>query len=148
MTSRTIPPTSTFTIHHDRCDPETWTAKDIMAFADFIRTGNMEYATRLGALGVDLVVSEHHVPKGGELEPVGWSSPEIDGVYTEIDEAVEACGDKDVTVLNPIYMGKIEYVAKIAFADGPEGDFSHYEYERFPTQTDAVKRIGELIDPE
>lgn len=150
MTSRSIPPTSTFTIHHDRCDPEGWTAKDIMAFADFIRTGNMEYATRLERLGVDLVVSEHHVPKGGELQEIGWSC-QLDGaIYTEIEEAVEACGDKDVTPMSRVYMGKIEYIARVPFADGPPPDnsFSHNEYEIFSTVAKAEERMREAYGPD
>lgn len=129
----TNPKTSTFTVHHDQCDPGKWTAKDVLAFADFVRTGDMRYAAALARLGVQLVLSEHHVPKGGQLEEVGWALPGASDYYD-----LEDVADDDVTEVCRIYRGPVEYVAKLGIGN-EEGDLEGYEYEVKPTLAEAQK---------
>lgn len=134
--------TSTFTIDHDKCDPRTWTPHDVLALSDFIRTGSMVMAARLARLGVQLVLSEHHSPKGGELEHVGWVLPGDLDVH-EIDEVT----DDDVTEAHPIFRGKVEYIARIATGDG-DGNFDGYIYEIKPTLEEARACLPTADDAE
>lgn len=139
--------TSTFTFHHDRCKPETWTPHDILQFAAFVRSGDLRYAGHLSRLGVQLVLSEHHVPKGGVLEELGWSAPdEPETVYKDLGDAVSWKGDEDVTELYRVYRAPAEFVARyqIGVGDDVEGT----EYEVKPTREEAEAFIASLFEPE
>lgn len=139
------PKTSTFTVHHDRCDPGKWTAHDVIAFADFIRTGDLRHAARLSRLGVQLVMSEHHTPLGGTLQRVGWATEsDTAAVYEEVSEAIEMAGDNEVTPLHPMYRGPAEYVIKIGIGDG-DGNFEGYEYDFKPTEAEANELAKSLL---
>lgn len=132
--------TSTFTIHHDTCKPADWTPKDILAFADFVRSGDMSHAAKLARLGVQLVLSEHHVPKGGELQEVGfatWVTP-FELVSDDLDEIVE---DQDVAKVVRVYRGPVEYAARVAMGDG-DGNFEGYDYTFFPTEAEAQAYVA------
>jgi hypothetical protein len=138
--------TSTFTIHHDRCKPETWTAKDVLALAEFVRTGNLQTAARLSRLGVQLVLSEHHEPKGGSLEEIGWvvnADPSL--IYTDLGEAVEADGDEDISALSRVYRSAPEYVVKYAIGDG-DGNVEGHEFEIMRTQGEAEKFVADIMN--
>lgn len=131
--------TSTFTIHHDRCKPENWTASDIITFRDFVRTGSMQHAAALSRLGVQLVLSEHHVPKGGQFEEIGWNDPDEKG-HPEIFD-LDDLTDEDVTSLCRVYRGPVEHVAKISVGDA-DGNHEGYEYEIKPTLEEAQAYIA------
>jgi len=138
--------TSTFTIHHDTCKPAEWTPKDILLLADFVRTGDMTYAARLSRLGVQLVLSEHHVPKGGELQEVGWASwvTPIDLVSDDISEVIE---DEDIAKVTRVYRGPVEYAVRIPMGDG-DGNFDGYEYEFKATEAEADAYLASLQETE
>ena len=144
--------TSTFTIHHDRCHPDKWTARDLIAFADFVRYGAMQEAAQLSRLGMQLVLSEHHTPKGGDIEQIGWAAPtdtDKDGppdtIFADLADAHnDACGD-DVIALTRIYRGPIEYVAAIPMGDG-DGNFDGYEYEPRATVAEAMAALPTADD--
>ena len=142
------PKTSTFTIHHDRCKPETWTARDVLAFADFIRTGSMQHAAALSRLGVQLVLSEHDLPKGGALEEIGWMRPtDPSEVFDDLSEAVEAAGGDDISALCRAYRGPVEYAVAIRIGDG-DGNYEGTEYEIKPTEAEAQSFIASMSEPE
>jgi len=143
----TEPKTSTFTIHHDRCKPEAWTARDILAFADFIRTGSMQHAAALSQLGVQLVLSEHHTPKGGALEEIGWLLPAGDEVYDDLRDAVDAAGDGDISALCRAYRGPVEHVVALRIGDG-DGNYDGTEYEIKPTEAEAQSYLASMLEPE
>lgn len=132
--------TSTFTVHHDRCDPNKWTASDIIAFAEFVKYGSMQHAARLARLGVQLVLSEHHVPKGGHLESIGWTEPGANEIYD-----LEDLAEDDVTGLCRVYRGPLEYVAKLGVGDG-EGNFDGYEYEIKSTLEEANALFERVVE--
>lgn len=139
--------TSTFTFHHDRCKPETWTPNDILQFASFVRTGDLRYAGHLSRLGVQLVLSEHHVPKGGQLEEIGWACPdEPETLYRDLSDAVSWKGDNDVTELYRVYRAPSEFVARFLTGDGEEVDGTEYEVK--PTRDEAEAFIASLSEPE
>lgn len=124
--------TSTFSIHHDRCEPEKWTATDLLAFAQFVKTGNLACAARLARLGVQLVRSQHHEPKGGHLEHIGFC--DLHGDYASpLDEVA---GDEDVTPVMPLYRGPVEYAVRIPIGD-EDGYVEGYEYEVKQTEVEA-----------
>ncbi len=50
MTREHEPKTSTFVIHHDRCNPTAWNAMDILALADFISAGESQRNRERGGL--------------------------------------------------------------------------------------------------
>lgn len=125
--------TSTFTIHHDHCDPGKWTCHDILAFADFVRFGSMEHAARLSTLGVQLVLSEHHVAKGGTIEEVGWCDP--GALFGEISDLEDAAQD-DITELCRVYRGPVEYVARLTVGD-EDGEYAGTQYEIKATLAEA-----------
>lgn len=133
--------TSTFTIHHDRCKPENWTARDIIAFRDFVRTGSMQNAAALSRLGVQLVLSEHHEPKGGELEPIGWMEPEGSNEVHELEDLTE----DDITSLCAVYRGPVQHIAKIGIGD-EDGNHEGFEYEIKPTLEEAQAYIAAAYD--
>jgi len=136
--------TSTFTIHHDRCKPEEWRPRDVLALASFLSTGDLRYAARLSLLGVQLVLSEHHEPKGGTLEHIGWSTiTEPHETYEDIAEAVNASGDDELAELTKIYRGHPEYVVPISIGDG-DGNFDGYEYEPKATRAEALALIESM----
>lgn len=140
--------TSTFTIHHDTCCPADWKPADILVFNSFVATGNLQYAAQLARLGVQLVLSDHHVPTGGTLEEIGWAEPgEIyDGlIHDNLQDAVENGGDLDVTALCRVYRGPTEYVAKFGVGDA-DGEFDGNEFEIKPTQADAEAFIASLSE--
>lgn len=139
--------TSTFTIHHDRCKPEKWTANDVLAFANFVRTGDLRYAGHLSRLGVQLIISEHHVPKGGTLEEIGWSAPdEPETLYRDLSDAVSWKGDEDVTELYRVYRAPSEFIARYLIGQGE--DVEGTEYEIKPTREEAEAFIASLSEPE
>lgn len=134
--------TSTFTIHHDRCKPETWTAGDILKFADFIRTGNLQAAACLSRLGVQLVLSEHHVPKGGDIEQIGFMTPKCDDlVCDDLSNLV----DDDMAPVVRVYRGPVEYVIAIPIGDG-DGNFEGYEYEIKATEEEATAYVKSMYE--
>lgn len=139
--------TSTFTIHHDRCKPETWTAGDILKFAEFVRTGNLQAAACLSRLGVQLVLSEHHAPKGGELQEIGFMTPECDDLINE--DLGELIPDPDdISQVVRMYRGPVEYAIAIPMGDG-EGNFECYEYELKATEEEAqayLKSVHQDMD--
>lgn len=134
--------TSTFTIHHDRCDPSKWTPSDVLAFSDFVRSGSMQHAARLARLGVQLILSEHHTPKGGTLEEIGWCEPTTLSEIYELEDVAE----DDVTELCRLYRGPVEYVAKLSIGD-EDGNFEGYEYEIKPTLEQAQALFAEETNP-
>lgn len=132
--------TSTFTIHHDRCDPSKWTPNDILALAKFIQTGDMSYAAHLSRRGMQLVLSEHHEPKGGSLQEVGFAEPEIpDGVT---DDLQDLCDD-DITQIVRVYSGPIEYAVQFAIGD-EEGNVEGHEIEIFNTEAEAQAFVNSM----
>jgi hypothetical protein len=140
--------TSTFTIHHDRCKPEAWTAKDVLAFANFVSSGDIRYAAHLSRLGVQLIMSEHHVPKGGTIQEVGWSTEsDPNAVYDDLSEAVSMSGDDDVTPLTRMYRGHVEYIARWYIGDG-DGNIEGTEFEIKPTETEAEVFLAGMREPE
>lgn len=140
--------TSTFIIDHDRCRPETWTARDILTIERFVKTGDLQCAAAMSRLGVRLVVSEFHQPVGGTLEEVGWSAPFGFG------DDVSAASDlrdiaEDVTVATPVcrvYRGPTEYAFGIPIDDG-DGDVG-YEMETRPTEAEANAVLAEIYSAE
>lgn len=134
--------TSTFTIHHDRCNPAKWTAPDVLALANFVKFGDISYAAALARLGLQLVVSEHHVPKGGTLEQIGWIKPGS----TEICDINDIDG-ASVSELCRVYSGPVEYICPIAMGDG-DGNFDGYDYESKPTLPEAEAFMSSLREPE
>lgn len=134
--------TSTFTIHHDRCKPAEWVPSDIITFANFVRTGDMRYAGHLSRLGVQLVLSEHHEPKGGTIQEIGWATPTLP-VELVSDDMEEIVGDEDVAPVTRIYRGPVEYAARMAMGDG-DGHFEGYDYTFYPTQAEADAFIDSI----
>ncbi len=130
--------TSTFTMHHDRCKPDTWTASDIIAFANFAKFGDLQYAAHLSKLGVQLVLSELHEPKGGTLEHVGWSAPgDIPDFYESVEElASDHYEEYSPVPVCAVYRGPTEYAVRIPIGDG-DGNFEGYEVEVKATEAEA-----------
>lgn len=134
--------TSTFTIHHDRCDPSKWTPSDVLALAKFISAGNLQYAAHLSRLGMQLVLSEHHEPKGGELQEVGFAEP---GEPCTVTEDLADLGVDDITPIVRMYQGPVEYAVAVTIGD-EEGNFDGYEYEIFPTEAKAQAFLDSMRD--
>lgn len=146
MSSPTLNKTSTFTIHHDRCNPAAWTAHDILAFAEFVKYGSMQHAARLSKLGVQLVLSEHHEPKGGHLEEIGWSEAKgIGGINSVTDDISEISDRDEIIEAQRIYRGPVEYIVPIPMGDG-EGNFEGYEYEPKATEAEAIELFKSIYE--
>lgn len=136
--------TSTFTVHHDRCNPGKWTASDVLAFAKFVQYGDLRHAGHLSRLGMQLVLSEHHTPKGGELEQVGWCAEDAiaDGPTEDLTEIAD---DLEITPVVRIYRGPVEYAVKFGIDDG-HGEFGGYEHEVKTTEAEAEAFLKALME--
>jgi hypothetical protein len=131
--------TSTFVVHHDRCDPASWTPDNVLALSRFITSGgDIRYAAALSRLGVQLVTSEEYVPKGGDMAQVGWSLSEWQkdgaGEYVEIVEDLDI--DADVTPVLPIYAGPLKYAVQMPIGN-LDGEFEGYEIEIKESEQEA-----------
>lgn len=133
--------TSTFIIHHDRCKPQEWTPDNVLALARFIGSGDVRDAAVLARMGLELVASEHHVPKGGTLQEVGFATPECDDlIHDDISELIDY---RDMMPVVRVYRGPVEYAIAIPFGDG-EGNFEGYEYEFKKTEAEALAYVQSL----
>lgn len=141
--------TSTFTIHHDRCDPRNWTLDQWRTLQEFIREPLLQRAATLSRMGIQLVLSEHHKPKGGSLEPFGFADeremPHPDSIS---DDLTDICQDDlEVTPIVEVYRGPTRYAVRFAIDDG-HGEFGGYEFEVKDTQAEAAEFIASLTSPE
>ena len=139
--------TSTFTIHHDRCDPSKWTVREWGLLARYVATGELSAAAALSRLGFQLVLDERHAPVGGEAEHLGWLLGRNGGV--EHDAPAETILDLDpedcaVTEVVPIYRGKTRYAVSFGVGDG-EGNYDGTEIEVFKT-ADEAERFAKSLD--
>jgi hypothetical protein len=132
--------TSTFTIHHDRCDPGKWTVTEWKLLADFVKYKDRRYAAGLSKLGMQLVISDHHVPTGGTLEHAGFAQPS----ETEFsDDLADIAGDEDITPIVQIYRGPVQYAVRYGTGDG-EGNFEGWEYEVKASQAEADEYLKSI----
>lgn len=137
--------TSTFTIHHDRCDPSKWTISEWKALADFIRTGELSLAARLSRAGMQLLRSDHHEMSGGDVEHIGWATPDALG---EVAYSLDELDIDDVTAVCAIYRGPTQYAVTYGVGD-PDGNYEGSEHETFDTEAEAVRFLKSLtvVDP-
>jgi hypothetical protein len=125
--------TSTFIIHHDRCDPSKWTPGDVLTLAKFVRDGDLRHAAILAGLGVQLVTSEYHMPVGGTLMQIGWSQVVGGGVVDGLPEdLMDVLDGEDIAEIAPIYRGPSVYGVAIPMGDA-DGNYEGSEYETVPT---------------
>lgn len=141
--------TSTFTIHHDRCDPSKWTVREWGLLADYVRTGSLSAAAGLSRAGMQLVLDERHAAVGGEAEHIGWLLGTSGAV--EFDVPAESIEDLDpehgeVTEVVPIYRGKTRYAVAYGIGDG-EGNFEGTEVEVSDTAEDAERFAKSMQEP-
>lgn len=138
--------TSTFTIHHDRCDPSKWSLAQWQLLQDFIREPRLQRAAALSRLGIQLVLSEHHEPKGGALESFGWADeremPHPDSISDDLDDITQ--GD-DITPIVEVYRGPTKYAVRFAVGDG-DGEFAGYEHEIKDTEAEAEEFLASLTE--
>lgn len=137
--------TSTFVIHHDRCFPDRWTASTLIQFAKFIETGDMRYAAGLSMLGLQLVASEHHVPKGGTMQEVGYVKPTWAACEATDDLSEVRDGSDDVFRMRRVYVGPEEFVVPIPIG-GADGYVEDWEYKHFDNPGEAEKYRKEIWD--
>lgn len=126
--------TSTFTIHHDRCDPSKWTAADVLKLAHYVKWGDLASAAALSRLGLQLVLDERHETKGGDIEQIGFAHPESLNEFTE--DWSELDPDDDVFPVVRVYRGHEEWAVRYGIGDG-EGNFECYEYEIKDSEAEA-----------
>ena len=131
--------TSTFVIHHDKCDPSKWTVREWLTLADYIKTGSLAYAARLSRSGMQLVLDERHAPKGGELECVGWRACDDFVILDTLLDADMTFGE--VMEVQEVYLGPRRYAANYFVGDDCG---TCEEYETFDTEDEAEKFIAGL----
>ena len=136
--------TSTFTIHHDKCDPASWTPKQVLLLADYLRTSQLTYAAALARLGMQLVLDERHEPKGGVLEEIGFAAPDNLECISEDLREINDDGD-DVFPVVRMYRGPVEWVAQYGVGD-EEGNLEGYEHEIMATEEEARAYVAALQD--
>lgn len=125
--------TSTFTMHHDRCDPSKWTASDFVLLGRFAKHASLQDAAALSRLGLQLVLSDHHEPTGGTLEQVGFSEPQS---FEFTEEMSELHDGSEITEVRRVYLGPIEYAVAVPMGDG-DGNFEGYEFELKSSEAEA-----------
>jgi hypothetical protein len=140
--------TSTFTIHHDRCDPGKWTLAQWQLLQDFIREPLLQRAAALSKLGIQMVLSEHHEPKGGSLESFGWvderEMPHPDTISDDLEDISQ--GD-DITPIVEVYRGPTRYAVRFAIDDG-HGEFGGHEFEIKETEAEAQAFLKSITEDE
>jgi hypothetical protein len=139
--------TSTITIHHDRCDVSKWTIAEWRTLAAFVKDGGLQQAAALSRLGMQLILSEHHEPIGGTLEPMGYGDESEMPNPTVTDDLSEIADDLDITPVIPIYRGHTKYAVKFGTASH-DGEFDGYEHEIFDSEADAQAFLKSLLEPE
>jgi len=140
--------TSTFVIHHDRCDPSKWTIAQWKLLADFIKHGSLQYAAGLARHGMQLKLDDRLQVSGGEIEHVGWAFGrkgdfEIDTFGESLNDIVQ--DDLDVSEVVPIYRGQTQWAVSFAIGD-EEGFVEGHEVETFDNAADAEKFVASIID--
>ncbi|WP_108516633.1 hypothetical protein [Bradyrhizobium algeriense] len=140
--------TTTLTIHHDRCDPSKWSLTQWQLLQDFIREPLLQRAAALSKLGIQLVLSETHVPAGGSLEEFGWADeremPSPDRISDDLEDITQ--GD-DITPVVQVYRGPTRYAVRFAIDDG-HGEFGGYEYEIKESEAEAEEFLKSLHETE
>ena len=140
--------TSTFTIHHDRCDPKSWTLGQWKLLQEFIEEPLLQRAAALSMLGIQLVLSEHHEPKGGKLEQVGYGlEDQLPSPLISDDLAEVVDDDLEVTPVVPIYRGPTQYVVKFGTATC-DGEYDGTEHQLFDTEAEADAFLKSLHQTE
>lgn len=136
--------TSTFTIHHDHCKPETWSLAQWKLLQDFIKEPSLQRAAALSRLGIRLVLSEHHEPVGGTLESFGWTAesqmPFPDTISDRMDDVAD---DDDITPVVELYRGPTKYAVRYAIGDA-DGNFEGHEHEIKDTEAEAEEFLKSL----
>lgn len=143
MTEKT---TSTFTIHHDRCDPSKWTVREWSLLAEFVKTGSLQAAAGLSRLGMQLALDGRHASVGGTVEHIGWMRGK--GGDFESDAPADSIGeleinDLEVTEVVPIYRGPTRYAVGYGIGDD-EGHYDGQEIEVCDT-FDAAEKFAKSI---
>ena len=139
--------TSTITIHHDRCDPSKWTIADWQTLASFVKNANLQQAAALSRLGMQLVLSEHHIPAGGTLEQIGFGEEDQMPSPMISDDLAEITDDLDITAVVPIYRGPTQYAVKFGTATA-DGEYDGTEHELFDNLAAAQTFLKSLADAE
>ncbi|MBV5269001.1 MAG: hypothetical protein JZU55_02620 [Afipia sp.] len=132
--------TSTFTIHHDRCDPSKWTVAEWSLLAKFMKYRALQDAAALSRLGMQLALSDHHVPTGGTLEEVGFSEPKT---FEFTEDMSEIHDGSEITEIRRVYLGPVEYAVAIPMDDG-DGNFEGYEFEFKDSEAEAQEYVKEM----
>ena len=133
--------TSTFTLHHDRCNPTKWGLSEWQALAHFAAHADLQSAACLSRAGLQLALSDRHAATGGTIEHIGWADlrEQIDSIC-EMMDLIEPEG---ATPICAIYRGPTQYGVKFGIShDGVECDDT--EFEVFDTEEDAVKFLKDL----
>jgi hypothetical protein len=143
------PKTSTFTIHHDRCDPRDWTLDQWRMLQEFINEPRLQRAAARSRMGIQLVLSEHHQPVGGTLESFGFADeremPHPDSIS---DDLTDICQDElEVTPIVEVYRGPTKYAVRFAIDDG-NGEFGGYDFEVKDTEAEADEFLKSLTEAE
>lgn len=131
--------TTTITIHHDRCDVFAWAMADWRVLADFVKFPTMQHAAALSRRGMQLVLSEHFEPKGGDMEIAGWAPADDVSHFGEIDEIAE----DDLVEVVPVYRGKSQFAVRFTTGD-QDGNYEGTEHELFETQQEAADFLKSL----
>jgi hypothetical protein len=133
--------TSTFILHHDRCDPSKWTVSEWNALVNFVRTGSLAYAAQLSRAGLQLKLDDRHVETGGTAEHIGFSPVANNDVQPDyIAETVEDIVDDflEPTEIAAIYRGPTQYAVRYGIGD-EDGNYDGSETEVFETIEEAEK---------
>lgn len=128
--------TSTFVLHHDRCDPSTWTIETWRALANFAKHADLPTAAALARKGLVLVRSDEFVPTGGTLQQVGFVDPKNPNEIEEDVGDVQSTGGDNLFQVQRAYLGPVEWVVPVAIGDG-DGNFEGWEFVLKPTEADA-----------
>lgn len=140
--------TSTFTIHHDRCDPSKWTVADWKALADYVRTGSLSHAAHLSRIGMQLALDGRHEAVGGTVEHMGWllagpsGEPFLDAPAATIDDL--GVDDFAVCDVVAIYRGPVQYAVRYGIGDD-DGNCEGYEVDVFDEPAKAEAFLKSLM---
>lgn len=138
--------TSTITIHHDRCDVSKWTISEWNILQRFVKDANLQSAAALSRLGMQLVLSEHHEPEGGNLEAFGWADESEMPYPGTIGDNLEDITENDITPVVELFRGPTKYAVRFAIDDG-HGEFGGYEVEVMDTEAQATGFLKSVSEP-
>lgn len=119
-----------FIVDPAKCDPSQWRPGDLLAFSEFLRSGDANEAAVLEGLGLRVVGSD-------AFEHVGWKLKDtpVTASVRDIAELFSGPWPASIVRVQRVYRGPVVYAIQVP--TGSEGDAEEYQVEVFDIVDEA-----------